>query len=242
MILCSGCSFTNYQEKLHLEEQWPHYLGQMFNTSSLNVGWSGVSNDYISNVAVRNIITNHKKIDAVFIAWSEWHRIGIFGSKRAHNPSVVYWKNSGQIADGNTIWDVDTSIEEKLIEDNRNNQWVSCKSNIMHNLIMMHAVEKVCQKYNISYVFAQGCNPIATHEDFVEEWDLSFPKILDALGNYETIIDTSKFYEYPGMWQLGGKTISQNVPQIDPPNDVHPNPQGHQIIAKRFYEFYSSLY
>ena len=240
MILCSGCSFTNNQEKLSMQEQWPYYLAEMFNASNLNVGWSGVSNDYIANITIRNILTNHKEIEAVFVAWSEWHRIGVFGSKRTYNPSVVYWKNSNKLTDDNIIWKVDTTTEEKLIENNKN--IITAESIIMHNLIMMHAVEKVCEEYNISYVFAQGCNPIADNQDFMQEWDLDFSKILDALGNYETIIDTSKFYQYPGIWQLGGKTISQGVPLIDPPNDHHPNPQGHQVIAKRFYEFYSSLY
>ena len=240
MILCGGCSFTRY-DNVSDEHMWPHYLSTSFNSNNLNVGCAGASNDYIANVVIRSIVDHHKTIEAVFVMWTEWHRLSLFGSRKTYNPSVVYRQHNPDVLPDDVAQKVDTSTEQTMIEKGDLEQ-LSTAQIVMHNLISMNAVKNICEKYNIKYAFAQGCPAVSDYDKFYVPWKLKVNDILEALSNYESIIDTSKFYEYPIFWQYGGKTISQGVPVIDPKKDPHPNKEGQQIMAKRFYKFYNTLY
>lgn len=81
-IICVGDSFTdpNFCSNIHPEmtcpwPRWPEILGQKMGKEVINLGKSGMGNDYIYNMAVDEI-TKHdpRDIDYVFIGWSQSHR------------------------------------------------------------------------------------------------------------------------------------------------------------------------
>lgn len=269
-LYTSGCSFTakdwiitdryrmeGYETGPH--PMWPEILAEKLNLTSINKACPGMGNDYILSTSIRYILDNHENIELVAIQWSQLTRMWIYDI-----PEYGYWNPSVWLHKEKRItenWDMNHEGFPFIFGD----PWVASEKVMSYVLkkpetIMwllnkylreVYTLQKLCEKLNVNYIFAQGFAP-----DELQSWRLLYPD-LDWNQTLRLFIKHPDFYKvnkkkfigWPVFPELGGRTLTDGHPDFEPlpknrmnPIDSHPNANGQHILADQYYKKYLELY
>lgn len=97
-LLTVGDSFTYGDELANRETQaWPYLLANAMNTTVLNMGQGGASNDYIFRTAIEE--TAKRKFDLVIVGWAEFSRMEVwFNNKPVSVTAQSRWTQIGSFS------------------------------------------------------------------------------------------------------------------------------------------------
>ena len=103
----------------------------------------------------------------------------------------------------------------------------------------IHAFQNHCELNKIPFLQTQGVFPTM---------GIPSKQFLDS-AQFD-LIDGKKFIGWPIYREFGGKTMSDNLDEVDPEQtrlrvskeDLHPNDKGHEYIAGVIYDKYKKIY
>ena len=107
--------------------------------------------------------------------------------------------------------------------------------NFEKSLRWMLSFQNHCETLNIPYIQAQSFYPTYKND---------YPRFLLEHPIYDYIKE-KHFIGWPIYNEIGGFTLSNKISnnlRVDPPVDMHPNQEGHELIANLFYRGYKWLY
>ena len=255
----------------HLKNPWPKKLGEMLDCQVTNLGQSGQGNDYIFTKTISEVSNNPGKYDLVCIMWTEAFRMGIpatyvRGNYITFNPAVEVWRR-GCIDDLNIMdWDRTYGDDYKgalaraatffwyftfgtvhpssfvggMIKDVLY-RWIETW------FVKTVALQEFLKSQGIKLIFSQGPDILSgmgsmnvTYEDTVEaltEYIVENP-ITDN-------VDTEIWLNWPPVEPLGNMSYLNRMWENETTvtqTDSHPNEQGHEDIAKDYFNKYNELY
>lgn len=254
-IYACGCSFTEKDwfqpgssKRVGGWPMWPEILGNHLGMPVVNLGKSGMGNDYILAVSMKYILDNHKDIGLVAIAWSQGSRHMVY-DKHHFNPSV--WLE-GDPNDWNTkpknpgyrFYENPYSHSQYLMNwlNSRDELDLISKRYVRH----VYTLQRLCEELNLKYIFAAALNPLQLYEwQFLDDFDAQ--KELRQFTKVDNFYDinTNNFIGWPVQEELGGKHLTHG-PEFQPygknrvPNDPHPDENGQKIIAQQYRDHYES--
>ena len=262
-ILAAGCSFTDkdFKSTIHKDydtsyPKWPEIFGEYQGMDVVNLGKSGVGNDYICNVLTKRILEDQKNIDTVVVGWSEVYRYGMFGGNYRLNPiTALYrpdrkqdpWQEASRPM-FELMFDGDLLKKSHNVND-MNNLAVWMLSSWLES---MWQIQELCKVLNIKYIQTKLCGSITLAKfrqiensfseplGFTEkEWHIQFGRIKTLFE-----LDRSHYIGYPFLNTFNGFCFQDKlVDAIRISNkDAHPNAEGHEFIARKFYEHYTKIY
>lgn len=260
-ILAAGCSFTHkdftsnvYTELDTSYPKWPEIFGEYKNLPVENLGQSGVGNDYITNIVTRRILEDHKNIDTVVIGWSEIFRYTIYEKYRL-NPIPALFRPKRELL---PFQEASRPMFEYMFKEDLVNRHFDV--NNPDNLFVwqvrswvngMWQIQELCKTFGIKFIMAKLCGSISLGK-FVQceksfrdkltwtevEWAITYSKIEELLK-----LDSRHYIGYPFLKGIGGSTFEYKLKGYElHPDDPHPNGEGHEFIAKEFYEKYTKVY
>lgn len=270
-ILAAGCSFTdpNFKSKTHPDmdtsfPKWPEILGEYLDLKAINLGFSGTSNEYITNNVTQHILKNHKKIELVAIGWTEIQRFTIYNTLSFNPNTILFRPNEPQRFHNESARELYKYIyDEYLISHSYNisdpEKWnMPTHENLFTWQVrmwfnQMFQIQEICKLYGIKFVMAPLCGSIeiARYKQSLnmiegvfnftyEQWAMMYEKINELYD-----LDPKHYWGYPFLKALDGDIMAQsiNVREYRMSNeDVHPNAKGHEWIAREFYELYEKIY
>ena len=248
-LIAIGCSFTEHAKrdinykKIYPFDVWPQHLADKLDMDCLNLGRSGMGNDYISAKLVDVILSEKKEdIGLVVLMWSGWQRMNFNINP---NRNILHDVKSGWVT---LVHHKDNSRKEKypmnhegrIILSKYNNTVSVTMKSLRHFLIAQKLLE------DIPYLMIQGVHPISgSGERRYGLWMQTFlnSKIFDE-------IDEKKFIGWPIMQELGGYSVTNMLDKLDPERtqlriskeNSHPSGEGHKIIAQEIYNAYEKIY
>ena len=216
---------------------WPEYLGEMLNMDVVNVGLSGVGNEFIYNRIVDKL-SSIKDVGLAITCWSGHVRwdFNSFG-EIPRNPRTLTIDPS--VADERLSKLYLTNKLKPLVDLILENDLVSTEYNFFKSLRWYNAFQNYCESNNIPYMQCSAFNTLSN--DIIS-------LMLDHPIFYK--MNEDHFYGWPMFSQIGGFNLSNKLNEVDPEmknlrisdEDPHPNTEGHKIIADIFYHFYQGLY
>tara|TARA_B110000503_G_C6995527_1_gene349247 strand:+ start:50 stop:856 length:807 start_codon:yes stop_codon:yes gene_type:complete len=260
-ILAGGCSFTdkNFKSNIHTEldtsyPKWPELFGEYKNLPVENLGLCGAGNDYITNVVTRRILEDHRNIDTVVIGWTEIFRYSIYEKYRLNPIPTLYRPNRKSTVEEEAA----RPMFEYMFREHFINRHFS--PNKPDNLFVwqvrswangMWQIQELCKTFGIKFIMGKLCGSISLgkfeqcEKSFKDkltwtevEWAITYSKIEELLK-----LDSQHYIGYPFLKGLGGYTFEHSLTGYElHPDDAHPNGEGHEFIAKEFYEQYAKVY
>jgi hypothetical protein len=270
ILYTSGCSFSTedwviadnrYMEGYETgpHPMWPDILAKRLNLTPINTACAGMGNDYILATSMRYILDNHENIELVAIQWSQITRMWIYDIPiyGFFNPSV--WldeedrKNDQWGPDFvgfpyifGDPWKASQKVMNYVLLHPQNMMWMFNRW-----LREIYTLQKLCEKLEVNYIFAQGFEP---HQ--LDPWrdhnpDLDWERTLKLFIDHPDFdrINEKKFMGWPCIAELGGSTLTDGHPDFKPwpknrmnPRDPHPNANGQRLLADQYYKKYQELY
>lgn len=256
-ILASGCSFTDFHFKstFHPEydvsyPKWPEILGKRLDKSVINLAQSGSSNDRISSGIIERLIKDFDIIDLVCVGWTQperftvWNHYNLNASNVSNNKVGrhaskfdAYFKDFYDYA-WNELLDRNVQFPDSPIH--------TIRDNFYRNVLL---VQDMCELLNINLVHGFVCGNLElTRFNWLQKaygkelqyTEAEWARIISEPGSFYKI-DESKFFGYPMLHGLGGYSMQ---PELNKHRisklDAHPNKEGHEIIAEKYYQTYKN--
>ena len=217
---------------------WPEYFGEMLNMDVINVSFVGKGNEFIYNSIVDKL-SSAKDIGLAVACWSGHDRwdfnmlekdgwTSTLSIDPSHPDPLGGWHNRSLALELQPI--IDIFFEKKL---------TSTEQNFFKTLRWFNAFQNYCEYNNIPYMQCSAFNTLSN--DMIS-------LMLDHPIFYK--MDEKYFYGWPMFAQIGGFSLSDKLNEVDPERkklrvsdeDLHPNTEGHKIIAEFLYKQYESVY
>ncbi len=206
---------------------WPEVLANKLGMKYLNVGRGGSGNEFIYNRMIDALI-EEDNIGFAVCSWSHFDRVDFAKHTIKLNPEN------------------DTPFRSSLPEHLRikrqevlnvmyKHDMVDGMWNFEKSLRWMLAFQNHCESLNIPYIQAQSFYP--TYQN-------NYPRSLLEHPIYDYIKE-KHFIGWPLYKEMGGFTLSDKISnklRVNYPVDMHPNQEGHELIADMFYNRYKGLY
>jgi hypothetical protein len=270
ILYTSGCSFSakdwviTDQNKMDGYEtgphpMWPEILANKLNLKEVNQACPGMGNDYILATSMRYILDNHENIELVAIQWSQITRMWVYDIPRYgfFNPSVWLDEENRKYDQWGPDfvgfpyifgdpWKASQKVMNYVLLGPHNMMWLFNRW-----LREIYTLQKLCEKLEVNYIFAQGFEP---HQ--LDPWrdhnpDLDWERTLKLFIDHPDFdrINEKKFMGWPCIAELGGSTLTDGHPDFKPwpknrmnPRDPHPNANGQRLLADQYYKKYQELY
>ena len=250
-LIAIGCSYTEHYlnsmltKTKHNFPRWPELLAKKLDMECVNLGLSGMGNEYMISKLLE-VIMSKKDIGLVVIMWSEWPRMDFEHEDRwlglmphRDNFSVEKWplNRDGRIA---------------LLQ--YNNETASTIRSLRYFLMSQELLK------DIPYLMVQGCNPLVDPMYLhPEDADVNWKNVMNlrkkAINQIINSPITDKIKEkyfigWPIFKSIGGYYLDNVLDSIDPyriklrvdENDSHPNKRGHKIFSDHIYNTYKKVY
>lgn len=261
-ILASGCSFTdeNFKSISHPDldvsfPKWPEILGEYSGLKVVNQGKSGAGNDYITNTLTKTILKDHKNIEMVVVGWSEIWRFSAYNHYQ-FNPILALFRPEMKLHPRQEasrdlykhmfkqdLIDVHYSSSVPSLFQTHLKSWVD-------NMLQ---IQELCKLLGIKYIMAPLCGSFTLQKykqclksfddeevGFSEiEWSIMFGKIESFYD-----LETDHYIGHPFLNNFGGFVMQDKLDSkfCISKDDLHPNAEGHEFIAGKFYEQYTKIY
>ena len=221
ILLASGCSYTTDKyESVHHPDlvadwpKWPEILADKLGMDCINVGQSGVGQEYIYTSIVNNI--NRENIGLVIAGWSRASRRDYYYHGKNH------WQND--------LWD----------EKGDNHYFIN--RSLMYQYSFQQLCKSLNLKYKQMQII--NSYETAIWAGTKEVWPFAKGKVLSRQEHYLhmqknplfNLIDDN-FIGFPGK-ELGGfcmQDFMKHPEDYISDKDWHPNAKGHQVIAEEIY-------
>ena len=260
-ILADGCSFTdaNFVSDVHIGmvcdwPKWPEILGEFCGLDVVNQGKCGRGNDIITNNLTKTILKDHKNIEMVVVGWSEIWRFSIYNHYKL-NPMVFLsmphkkfphlQKSAGDLFKymyQKDLVDVHYTSKVPSLFQLHLQSWID----------NMFQIQELCKLLDIKYIMAPVCGTfnlsryVSTNKSldrditFTEaQWFIMFAQMESFFD-----LDPEHLIGHPYFKDVSGFKFPFILPkkyQISD-EDTHPNAEGHEFIARKFYEHYTKIY
>ena len=230
-LIAIGDSFTeHYKEDSRSPgvdfnfSRWPMHLANKLDMDCVNLGRSGMGNEYISAKLIDTVLAEKKEdIGLVVLMWSGWPRVD-FQDIKGEWIGRANWilQNPDKYFD---FFGVD------------NYEYHMTMKALRHFLIAQMLLK------DIPYLMIQGVWAAV---------DWSHPQMAKTFINSKIFyeIDEDKFIGWPIMRDIGGYNLNNMLNKLDPERtdlrisdeDSHPNAEGHKIMAQEIYNAYAKIY
>jgi len=168
ILLCNGCSHTKGAEHKHetfypevstITTAWPHVLGDYLGLKTINMGFSGASNQQITRTTIQAIEKYGDKISLVGIMWTGFNRTE-FRFKNIFRRNLIL-KDIGTLkffseTDYWVFLNPTSKINNKKLVK-LNNHWYEVyydkEGHFVTNIVSIIALQYVLEKHNIPYFF-----------------------------------------------------------------------------------------
>lgn len=255
-ILASGCSFTDpnfisREPGIDVSyPKWPEILGKRLNKKVINLGKSGVSNDKIATGVIQKLIKDFDIIDLVCVGWTQPERYTVWDDYNLNANNVRYSKG---FLGANTL-DIKSKdfydlMWNDLLDKNvsfRRSPLTAMRDNFYKNVLL---VQNMCELLNIDLVHGFVCGNLEIRRfNWLEKHygkelqynEREWARIMSEPAEFYEI-DGNKFFGYPILNALGGYNISKELNNYRiSKQDAHPNKEGHEFIAEKYYETYKN--
>lgn len=264
-ILAAGCSFTdkNFVSVIHKDfdvsfTKWPEIFGEYKSLPVKNLGASGVGNDYITSNLTQHILKDHKNIDTVIVGWSAIWRFCIY-NHYTFNPLLCLFKPDIQREQPDEVARplYEYMFKKDLIDSTFNMFDLKKSQNIFIWQVKawfkgMWQIQELCKTFNIKFIMAPLCGQLEistfkqVQNSFNDKLPFSESQWTVMYGAIEELyeLDSNHYIGFPFMTSLGGNTFKHMLENhhIISKSDHHPNADGHEFIARKFYEQYTKVY
>lgn len=260
-ILADGCSFTdaNFVSDVHVGMEinwpsWPEIFGEFCGLDVVNQGKCGKGNDIITNSLTKTILKDHKNIEMVVVGWSEIWRFAVYNHYKLNPMVALSWPDKNHPELQESARNLFKYMHQKdLVDVHYTSEIPSLFQLHMQSWIdNMFQIQELCKLLDIKYIMAPVCGTFNLSRyapadktlngniEFTEaQWFIMFAHMesffdLDAehLIGHPYFKDVSGFkfpFILPKKYQISEK-------------DQHPNAEGHEWIARKFYEHYTKIY
>ena len=260
-ILAGGCSFTdpNFLSIPHPDmdcswPKWPEVLGEYLNLKVVNIAKSGVGNDYITSQLIQNILKDHANIELVVVGWTEIQRFGILDIYRFNPMTSLYRPESYEQFTEQTkaVIPLFKYLYGKFLIDRTFKDYTNLYTEqVTYWFKQMWQVQELCKVLNIKFIMAPICGSItlAKYHQIENSFDSKIPwtevEWHIAYGRINELYDLDKnhYIGYPFLKSLHGFLLNDKIKGKEISDlDLHPNAEGHEYIARKYYEQYSKVY
>lgn len=265
-ILCVGCSFTDSTLSIYDDfDIWTKVLADKLNIDYVELGYAGSSFTEISSKATRHISLYNKKIKHVFILWSDFFRYNFCFNKNYSSHVFQSPPDSDQHKKHSDIQDlfyaaINLCLPGTALEESKD--YITASDFILYALDEVKKIEALCKYYDLPYLFMQAIDNVPgiisgincrfkydKNKKALYTDDITLDTIKNELQRNALNIDTSRFIGWPivdGVTKLPNTInehpftvikyiIKHNLTISD--DDLHPNQEGHKVIADLFYKF-----
>ena len=206
---------------------WPEVLAKNLGMKYLNVGRGGSGNEFIYNRMI-DALVEEDNIGFAVCFWSHFDRVDFAKHTIKLNPMIL--DSFKDTFPKHLKIKQQEVIDVMYKHDMADGIW-----NFEKSLRWMLAFQNHCEASNIPYIQAQAFYPT-----FQEEC----PRLLLEHPIYDHIKE-NHFIGWPIYKELGGFSLSDKIGnnlRVNWPIDMHPNQEGHELIANVFYNRYQELY
>ena len=231
ILIASGDSWTggSKHQKKDPFPRWPEILANKLNMDCINVGKGGTGNEFIYNQIIDKLCAT-RRIGLAICLWSHVDRWDLWKWTFVVNPkypgNILHWKEQERHKKF-----LDAIYEH---EDLANGGY-----NLLKSIRWYHAFQNHCELQNIPYLQMQAfeSGPDGTRKELFDSPQFDF-------------IDDNKFIGWPMYREIGGRTMSDKLDEVDPEQvklrvskeDLHPNDKGHEYMAEVLYDEYKKIY
>jgi hypothetical protein len=261
-LIAIGCSFTeHYLSSITTPDfdynfpRWPQHLADKLDMECVNLGQCGSGNKYILSKIVDTVLTE-KNIGLVVVMWSQFQRLDF-------EYSSTEWMQINLDLDIDQT-KIDWDYKQKNFKELHNPH-----SAIQDALRTFILAEKLLK--DIPHLYIQGPDAVSfystkkllTDDNYreskqkrVDTGTFLYPTFIIKLFFLSSYFDyveknlSEKFIGWPIMQELGGYSVTNILDKLDPERtqlriskeDIHPNAEGHKIIAQEIYNAYEKVY
>lgn len=240
MIIVSGDSWSDpkfrSQEYPTYDCSFPKWY-DLLNTRKnvLSIGKAGESNSYICKSVIKRI-KEDPDITEVYVALTDWMRHTIWGKKI--NPQLSFFAEKTNILSEAQLRN--TRDQEAYVNIPKFNRYDMIHWGIEDTLINLHALIDVCENNNIRLHVFQMLKVCGMPNNLDKRfWEHMFNHPLFMLLSEKS----NMLYGYPFLEFLGGETMDDliknngNIKLRIGEADMHPNADGHALIAERINRY-----
>jgi hypothetical protein len=267
-LIAIGCSYTEHYLRSDISPdidhdfpRWPQHLADMLDMECINLGKCGSGNKQILSKIINTSLTE-KNIGLVVVMWSQFQRLDFEMSDNK-------WDSLN--LDTHKI-NIDTEVDLKNINNSRNRMRYnnlkelhnphSAVQDALRTFILAENLLK-----DIPHLYIQGPTPIkyystktlSTDDNYHGPlWDNYYDSKQNAVksffsSSYFNYVEknlSEKFIGWPIFLEIGGYDVENILDKLDPEQkelrisneDIHPNDEGHKIIAQEIYDAYAKIY
>jgi|GEM_PF-2157977 len=261
-ILAAGCSFTdkNFWSPVMGRDfdcsfpKWPEILGEYLDLDVKNIGLCGVGNDYITSQLIQHILKDPTNIELVVVGWTEIQRFGLLDIYRFNPMTSLYRPENYEKFTKQTKAVIPLFKHlygEFLIDRTFKDHTNLYTEQVIYWFKQMWQIQELCKALNIKFIMAPLCGNISLEKyrqvensfdseiPWTEvEWHIAYGRI-NALYD----LDKKHYVGYPFLKSLHGFLLNDKIKGKEISDlDSHPNAEGHELIARKYYEQYSKAY
>jgi hypothetical protein len=261
-LIAIGCSFTeHYLSSIMTPDfdynfpRWPQHLADKLDMECVNLGQCGSGNKQILSKIINTVLTE-KNIGIVVVMWSQFQRLDF-------EYSSTEWMQINLDLDIDQT-KIDWDYKQKNFKELHN-----LHSAIQDALRTFILAEKLLK--DIPHLYIQGPDAVSfystkkllTDDNYreskqkrVDTGTFLYPTFIIKLFFLSSYFDyveknlSEKFIGWPIMQELGGYSVTNILDKLDPERtqlriskeDIHPNAEGHKIIAQEIYNAYEKVY
>jgi hypothetical protein len=261
-LIAIGCSFTeHYLSSITTPDfdynfpRWPQHLADKLDMECVNLGQCGSGNKQILSKIINTVLTE-KNIGIVVVMWSQFQRLDF-------EYSSTEWMQINLDLDIDQT-KIDWDYKQKNFKELHNPH-----SAIQDALRTFILAEKLLK--DIPHLYIQGPDAVSfystkkllTDDNYreskqkrVDTGTFLYPTFIIKLFFLSSYFDyveknlSEKFIGWPIMQELGGYSVTNILDKLDPERtqlriskeDIHPNAEGHKIIAQEIYNAYEKVY
>lgn len=252
-ILAAGCSFTDSEYKSNQlpwfdtsYPKWPELLRNKINPDLglINLGCSGGSNDYIFTILMKHILQDPDNIELIVAGWTTIDRAEFFvGGSEQHQHLTRINLSYASRTDDQILKEKYGYSPREMAHYFMYTQ-ITWKRMIFSWLGNIYHLQLLADKFNIPLVHAQMINPTGGYEwANASTFFDNFIGLLQKFPNFYDI-DPNRFMGWPVEQNLGGYWLDLFLPPEHrisrSMGDHHPNAEGMENIAQRYYEWYET--
>jgi hypothetical protein len=261
-LIAIGCIFTeHYLSSIMTPDfdynfpRWPQHLADKLDMECVNLGQCGSGNKQILSKIINTVLTE-KNIGIVVVMWSQFQRLDF-------EYSSTEWMQINLDLDIDQT-KIDWDYKQKNFKELHNPH-----SAIQDALRTFILAEKLLK--DIPHLYIQGPDAVSfystkkllTDDNYreskqkrVDTGTFLYPTFIIKLFFLSSYFDyveknlSEKFIGWPIMQELGGYSVTNILDKLDPERtqlriskeDIHPNAEGHKIIAQEIYNAYEKVY
>ena len=271
-LIAIGCSYTgHYTSSIYAPgfdfsfPRWPKLLADKLDMECINLGRSGVGNEFMLFRLLDTILTEKKEdIGLVVLMWSEWQRMdfnveikkrfrGYLRTRRT--PATFSPHKNNQDSE---VFPMDEKGRSSMLQYNNT---INATGRSIRFFTLAHKILE-----DIPYIMIQGCFPLVGRKSRLEHGDRAGsggPPVSARIstvqreaakeliqGKYFDKILEPNFIGWPVIGEIGGYCVDDVLDKNDPEreflriskDDSHPNSEGHRIIAQEIHDEYAKIY